>query len=78
MSITGLTFNSLPSIDSEALEIPFFDEEVLVALYSLNGDKTPKLNGFIDILTVLLGFCEKERFWGSSRNSINQGLLRRV
>ena len=32
---------ALPSVDSEALEIPFSKEEVLAALSSLSGDKAP-------------------------------------
>ncbi|RVW48866.1 hypothetical protein CK203_109005 [Vitis vinifera] len=34
---------ALPSVDSEALEIPFSEEEVLAALSSLSGDKAPGL-----------------------------------
>ncbi|RVW38262.1 hypothetical protein CK203_071221 [Vitis vinifera] len=40
-SISGLTFNSSPNVDSQALKIPFSKEKVLATLYSLSGDKAP-------------------------------------
>ena len=39
-------FDSLPNVDSEALEIPFSKEEVLATLSSLSGDKVIGLDGF--------------------------------
>ena len=38
-SIDGLVFSSLQPTISATLEIPFFEEKVLVALFGLNGDK---------------------------------------
>ncbi|KAL6337824.1 hypothetical protein AAG906_002289 [Vitis piasezkii] len=39
-------FDSLPNIDSKALEIPFSKEKVLVASSSLSRDKAPSPDGF--------------------------------
>ena len=46
LSIDGLVFDSLQLADSEALETPFSEEEVLVALSNLSGDKAPGPDGF--------------------------------
>ena len=45
-SVEGLAFNSLSPADSVALEVPFFEEEVFSALFSLSGDKASGPNGF--------------------------------
>ncbi|RVX10936.1 putative mitochondrial protein [Vitis vinifera] len=44
--ISGLDFASVPSLEAQALEVPFIEEEVLAALSCLNGDKAPGPNGF--------------------------------
>lgn len=53
-SISGLNFDSLPSVESETLKIPFSEEEVLAALSRLSGDKAPGPNGFT---TAFWHFC---------------------
>lgn len=39
LNINGMTFEVMLCADSRKLELPFFDEEFLVALSSLSGDK---------------------------------------
>lgn len=45
-SISGLAFDSLASVDSKALKIPFSEKEVLTTWSSLSGDKAPGSDGF--------------------------------
>ena len=39
LNINGMTFEVMLCADSRKLELPFFDEEFLVALSSLSGEK---------------------------------------
>lgn len=45
-TISELTFASLPTLESQVLEVPFYEEEVFVALSSLKGDEALGLDGF--------------------------------
>lgn len=39
-------FKALDNQDDEGLETPFTEKKLFRALWDLNGDKTPSLNGF--------------------------------
>ena len=45
-SVTGLQFEMLESLDANALETPFTEEEVFDALLGCNGDKAQGPDGF--------------------------------
>ena len=44
--ISGLDFAFVSSLETQALEVPFTTDEVFAALSCLNGDKTPRPDGF--------------------------------
>ena len=44
--ISGLDFAFVSSLETQALEVHFTEEEVFAALSCLNGDKTPRPDGF--------------------------------
>lgn len=83
-SISGLQFDSLSSVESEALETSFLEEEVLAALSSLSGDKALGPDGFTiafqqccwDFVKreVMSSFKEFHEF-GSFQKSLNATFL---
>ena len=84
--ISGLDFASVPSLEAQALEVPFIEEEVLAALSCLNGDKAPGPNGFSmafwqacwDVVkNEVMGFFAKFHKFGTFQRSINATLLPR-
>ena len=74
------TFDSLPSDDAEGLETPFSEEEVLVGLFDLCGDKALGMDGFIMafwkfcwdfVKREVMGFFAEFHDVGSFERSLN-------
>ena len=85
--ISGLDFASVPSLEAQALEVPFTEEEVLAALSCLNGDKAPGPNGFSmafwqacwDVVkNEVMGFFAEFHEFGTFQRSINATFIASV
>ena len=71
----GVKFNSIDAVDAGHLEQPFSEDEVVIALYQISGEKAPGPNGFtltffqhcwevvkVKVLNTIKEFYEYEEF----------------